>query len=83
LPAHVDLEQAAITLWSFSTAHRVVVDRMRVGIGETLLVIDATGAMGVATVQLGKLRGARVIAACRAPPAPPLCPSSAQITSST
>jgi NADPH:quinone reductase-like Zn-dependent oxidoreductase len=65
LPEGVELEQAALTLWPFSTAHRIVVDRLGVGLGETLLVTGAAGGMGQATVQLGRLLGARVIATTR------------------
>lgn len=65
IPADVDLEQAALTLWSFATAHRIVADRCRVQMAELFLVLGGTGAMGMAAVQLARLRGARVIATCR------------------
>ena len=65
LPADVDLEQAAVTLWSFSTAHRIVADRCRVQMADSFLVLGGTGAMGMAVVQLARMRGARVIATCR------------------
>lgn len=65
LPPHVDREQAALTLWSFSTVHRLLVDRIRIGLGDVVVVLGATGAMGIATVQLARLLGARPVAATR------------------
>ena len=65
LPPGVDLEQAAVTLWSFATAHRIIADRCRVQMAESVLILGGTGAMGIAAVQLARLRGARVIATCR------------------
>ena len=65
LDPSVDLEQAAVTLWAYSTSHRVVVDRLDVGIGDTVLVLGASGGMGAATVQLASKAGAIVIATTR------------------
>jgi NADPH:quinone reductase-like Zn-dependent oxidoreductase len=60
-----DLEQAAVTLWPFSTAHRVLRDRLRANIGDTVLVLGAAGGMGQATLQLASRMGLRIIAATR------------------
>lgn len=65
LPPEVDLEQAALTLWPYSTAHRIVVDRLRVALNDVVVVLGSTGAMGIATVQLAKILGARPVAATR------------------
>ncbi|AEW99106.1 quinone oxidoreductase family protein [Streptantibioticus cattleyicolor] len=65
LPSGVDLEQAAVTLWPYATCHRVLRDRLRVALGETLLVCGATGAMGLAALRLARLTGVRVIAMTR------------------
>ncbi len=65
LPADADYEQAGVTLWPFSSSHRVVRDRLRVRLGNTVLVTGASGGMGQATMQLAKLAGARVIATTR------------------
>jgi NADPH:quinone reductase-like Zn-dependent oxidoreductase len=65
LPDGVDYEQAGVALWPFSSSHRVVHDRLRVRLGDTVLIAGASGGMGQATVQLCKLAGARVIAATR------------------
>jgi NADPH:quinone reductase-like Zn-dependent oxidoreductase len=65
LPDGVDYEQAGVALWPFSSSHRVVHDRLRVRLGETVLIAGASGGMGQATMQLAKLSGARVIATTR------------------
>jgi NADPH:quinone reductase-like Zn-dependent oxidoreductase len=67
LPDGVDYEQAGVALWPFSSSHRVVADRLRVRLGDTVLVTGASGGMGQATMQLCKLAGARVIATTRYP----------------
>ncbi|MFC5219895.1 quinone oxidoreductase family protein [Streptomyces coerulescens] len=65
LDASIDLEQAAVTLWSFATSHRVVRDRLDVRSSDVILVLGSSGGMGVATVQLAALAGATVVAATR------------------
>ena len=65
LPEGVDYEQAGVALWPFSTSHRVVRDRLGVRLGDTVLIAGASGGMGLATMQLSKLAGARVIATTR------------------
>lgn len=65
VPDNVSLEQAAVTLWPFDTAHRVVQDRLRLRLGESVLIHGATGGMGNAAAQLALLAGARVIATTR------------------
>jgi NADPH:quinone reductase-like Zn-dependent oxidoreductase len=65
LPDGVDYEQAGVALWPFSSSHRVVHDRLRVRLGDTVLIAGASGGMGQATMQLCKLAGARVFATTR------------------
>jgi len=65
LPDGVDFEQAGVALWPFSSSHRVVRDRLKVRVGEAVLITGASGGMGQATLQLAKLAGARVIATTR------------------
>src|SRR5579863_10429646 len=65
LPDGLDYEQAGIALWPFSSSHRVVHDRLKVRLGDTVLVTGASGGMGQATMQLCRLTGARVIATTR------------------
>jgi len=59
LPDNVDFEQAGVALWPFSSSHRVVADRLRVKLGDNVLITGASGGMGQATLQLAKLAGAR------------------------
>jgi putative oxidoreductase len=65
LPDGVDFEQAGVALWPFSSSHRVVADRLKVKLGDHVLITGASGGMGQATMQLAKLAGARVIATTR------------------
>lgn len=65
LPDGVDDEQAGVALWPFSSSHRLVADRMKVRLGDMVLISGASGGMGQATVQLCKLAGAQVIATTR------------------
>lgn len=65
VPATLDLEQAASTLWAFSTAHRIVMDRLQPRLNEFVVVLGSTGAMGIAAIQLAAMRGARPVAATR------------------
>ncbi|MGV2985056.1 quinone oxidoreductase family protein [Microbacterium sp. AGC85] len=65
LQEHVDLEQAAVSLWPYGTSHRLVRDRLRLRLGDSLLVCGASGGMGEATIALAKLTGARVVATTR------------------
>jgi putative oxidoreductase len=65
LPDGVGWEQAGVTLWPFSSSHRVVADRLRVKLGDTVLITGASGGMGQATLQLCRLAGARTIATTR------------------
>ncbi|WP_394842649.1 NADPH:quinone oxidoreductase family protein [Pendulispora brunnea] len=59
----VSFEAAAATLLTYCTTLHALVDRAALNAGDTLLVLGAAGGVGIAAVQLGKLLGARVIAA--------------------
>jgi len=63
LPDGVDFETGAATLLTYATTYHALVDRADLRAGETLLVLGASGGVGLAAVELGKLLGARVIAA--------------------
>ncbi len=65
LPDGVDYEQAGVALWPFSSSHRIVRDRLKVRLGDCVLIAGASGGMGQATMQLCKLAGARVFATTR------------------
>lgn len=62
LPKAVSFEQAASLPLAYGTAHRMLVTRGGVRAGERVLVLGASGGVGVACVQIAKLLGAEVIA---------------------
>ncbi len=66
LPPHVAFEAAAAFRSNYTTAYYAL-QRGRLKPGETLLVHGAAGGVGLATVDMGKLLGARVIATARSP----------------
>ncbi|MCS5490855.1 NADPH:quinone oxidoreductase family protein [Algoriphagus limi] len=63
LPAGLPAEIAATTLYTYGTSYHALTDRANLHSGETLLVLGAAGGVGLAAVELGKLMGAKVIAA--------------------
>nr|HEX4313785.1 NADPH:quinone oxidoreductase family protein [Kofleriaceae bacterium] len=63
LPDAVSFEVGAATLLTYATTLHALADRAAIQPGETLLVLGAAGGVGVAAIELGKLLGARVIAA--------------------
>jgi NADPH2:quinone reductase len=63
IPEGVSFEQAAATIITYGTTIHAFADRAQLKPGESLLVLGAAGGVGLAAVQLGKLMGARVIAA--------------------
>lgn len=63
VPDGVDFAVAAATLLTYATSWHALVDRAGLKAGETLLVLGAAGGVGIAAVEIGKLLGARVIAA--------------------
>ena len=63
LPEGVSFETGAATLLTYATTLHALVDRAQIQSGETLLVLGAAGGVGTAAIEIGKLLGARVIAA--------------------
>lgn len=63
LPDGVSFETGAATLLTYATTLHALEDRAALRAGETLLVLGASGGVGTAAVELGKLLGARVLAA--------------------
>ena len=59
----IDYESAAALQLAYGTADVALRHRARIKAGETLLALGAAGGVGLAAVELGKLFGARVIAA--------------------
>ncbi|MEM1152584.1 MAG: zinc-binding dehydrogenase [Pseudomonadota bacterium] len=62
VPEGVTLEQAAALPLAYGTAWRMMVTQGKVSEGETVLVLGASGGVGVACVQIAKMFGAKVIA---------------------
>jgi NADPH:quinone reductase len=63
LPPTFGYAEGATYLAAHGTAYHALIDRGRVQPGEVLLVHGAGGGVGLATVEIGKLLGATVIAA--------------------
>lgn len=63
LPDGMDFNVAAGITVTYGTTYHALKDRANLKPGETLLVLGAAGGVGLAAVELGKLMGARVIAA--------------------
>lgn len=62
-PPQMDFPTAASFLMAYGTSYHALKDRAKLAEGETLLVLGASGGVGLAAVELGKLMGAKVIAA--------------------
>ena len=62
VPTNVSLHAAAALPLAYGTAHRMLHTRGRIAAGERVLVLGASGGVGVACVQLAKMAGAEVIA---------------------
>jgi len=75
LPAGFDLDDAAAFILTYGTTHHALVDRAAMKSGETLLVLGAAGGVGTAAIQIGKVIGARVIAAASSDEKCALCTS--------
>lgn len=63
IPEGMDYATATTIVSDYSTSLHGLRDRAALAPGETLLVLGAAGGVGLAAVQLGKIMGARVIAA--------------------
>jgi NADPH:quinone reductase len=63
LPADMDYATGASLLLTYCTSLHALKDVGRLSPGETLLVLGASGGVGIAAIEIGKLMGARVIAA--------------------
>ncbi|WP_282085970.1 NADPH:quinone oxidoreductase family protein [Aquimarina algiphila] len=62
-PPMMDFPIAASFMMAYGTSYHALKDRADLQSGETLLVLGASGGVGLAAVELGKLMGAKVIAA--------------------
>jgi len=67
LPDGLDFDHAAGLTVTYGTTLHGLKDRAQLKPGETLAVLGAAGGTGLATIELGKLMGARVIACASSP----------------
>lgn len=67
IPDGMDFVSAAAFPVAYGTAHFALTHRGHLTAGETLLVLGAAGGVGLAAIEVGKLLGARVIAAASSP----------------
>lgn len=67
LPDGFDAGIACALVCGYGTSHHALKQRAGLKPGETLLVLGAAGATGLAAIQIGKTMGARVIAAASSP----------------
>lgn len=62
-PSNMDFVEASAFVMTYGTSHHALKDRAHLKAGETLLVLGAAGGVGLSAVELGKVMGARVVAA--------------------
>jgi NADPH:quinone reductase len=62
MPDGLDFDRAAGVCITYGTTLHALKDRAELKSGETLAVLGASGGVGLAAIELGKLMGARVIA---------------------
>jgi NADPH2:quinone reductase len=72
-PQNMDFVTASAFVMTYGTSHHALKDRAKLKKGETLLVLGAAGGVGLAAVEIGKVMGARVIAACSSQEKVDLC----------
>ncbi|MEG1815127.1 NADPH:quinone oxidoreductase family protein [Pseudomonas sp.] len=63
IPEHMDFNSAAAFGMTYGTSMHALQQRAQLKAGESLLVLGASGGVGLAAVEIGKAMGARVIAA--------------------
>jgi NADPH2:quinone reductase len=67
IPDSMSFAQAAMFRTNYATALHALKDRAQLQPGETMLVLGAGGGTGVSAIQIGKIMGARIIAAAATP----------------
>ena len=63
MPAGMDFDTASAFVMTYATSYHALKDRAALKAGETLLVLGASGGVGLAAIEIGKALGAKVIAA--------------------
>jgi alcohol dehydrogenase len=67
VPQEVSLEDAASLPLAYGTAYRMLVTQGQLVRGEKILILGASGGVGVACVQIAKLLGAEILAGTSSP----------------
>ena len=62
VPEGVSFDVAGSFVLAYGTSHHALADRGALQVGETLVILGASGGVGLAAVEIGKALGARVIA---------------------
>lgn len=62
MPDKLDFVTASAFVMTYATSYHALVDRAALQEGETLLVLGASGGVGLSAIEIGKVLGARVIA---------------------
>jgi len=62
MPPGMDFDTAAAITLTYGTSYHAVVDRAALKSGENMLVLGASGGVGLAAIEIGKALGARIIA---------------------
>ncbi len=73
VPESMPTDVAASMIMTYGTSYHALVDRAQAREGESLLVLGASGGVGIAAVQIGAALGLRVIAACSSQDKVDLC----------
>lgn len=63
MPDGMDFDTASAFVMTYATSYHALKDRAALKAGETLLVLGASGGVGLAAIEIGKALGAKVIAA--------------------
>lgn len=62
-PSNISMEQAASFLYTYATSYYALHHRGQIQENDTVLILGASGGVGLAAIDLAKLKGAKVIAA--------------------
>ena len=63
MPDEMDFIPASAFVLTYGTSYHALKDRAQLKAGETMLVLGASGGVGLSAIQIGKMMGAKVIAA--------------------
>ena len=63
IPKNIDFNTASVFLMTYGTSYHALKHRAKLNSKETLLVLGGSGGIGLAAIEIGKVMGARVIAA--------------------